>query len=313
MKKKVILDMDPGIDDALAILLAFRSPELEILGITTVSGNVHASKGAINALRTLNILKIKDVPVYVGQSKPLLRPLETIEWIHGLDGLGDANITMPSRKPKENSGVRFIADTIMNSKPDEITLIATGPLTNIAAALLLEPGLAKRVKGLVIMGGAYGLTPYGVGNMTPVSEFNIYTDPEGAKFVFDSGIPLTAVGLDVTTNPQALLTKDKYEQLEAFPSETSQFAVAITRNFINRFGFIQLHDPMAVAMAVDKDLFKTSKYHVTVVTNDDITRGQTIADRREWLPEEFRKPPNANIAHWVDGPRFLQLFMERIK
>ena len=312
--RKVILDMDPGVDDALAILLAFRSPELEILGITTVSGNVDAGKGAVNALRTLRVLEIKDVPVYVGQSKPLLRQLETAELVHGLDGLGDANIPMPSRKPEEGSGVKFIVDTIMNSKPNEITLISTGPLTNIATAILLEPNLAKSVKELIIMGGAFALTPYGIGNVTPVSEFNIYGDPEGAKIVFESGIPLTAVGLDVSTDPKAILTKDKYEHLAISSSETAQFAAAITRNFINRFGFVELHDPMAVTMVIDKSFFKTSKYHVVIATNNGATRGQTVVDRRkELLHKEFRKPPNVNIAHWVNGSRFLQSFMRRIK
>jgi inosine-uridine nucleoside N-ribohydrolase len=312
MKKKVILDVDPGIDDALAILLASRSPELEILGITVVSGNVHVSKGAINALRTLEAIKAKDIPVYIGQDKPLLRKLETAEWVHGSDGLGDANIPMPSKKPIKG-GVKFIIDTIMDSKSNEITLIATGPLTNIAMALLLEPDLVKKIKELIIMGGAYGLTPYGIGNVTQVSEFNVYTDPEAAKIVFESGIQLTAVGLDVTMDPQAILTKDKYEQLISFSSNTVRFATSIMKNFINRFGIFQLHDPMAVIMAIDQSFFKTSKYHVTVITNNDITRGQTIVERREWLPEELKKPPNANIAYWVDGARLLQFFIERIQ
>jgi inosine-uridine nucleoside N-ribohydrolase len=292
--------------------LASRSPELEILGITAVSGNVHVSKGAINALRTLEAIKAKDVPVYIGQDKPLLRKLETAEWVHGSDGLGDANIPMPSKKPIKG-GVKFIIDTVMDSKPNEITLIATGPLTNIAMALLLEPDLVKRIKELIIMGGAYGLTPYGIGNATQVSEFNAYTDPEAAKIVFESGIQLTAVGLDVTTGPQAILTKDKYEQLISFPSSTVRFATSIMKNFINRFGIFQLHDPMAVIMAIDQSFFKTSKYHVTVITNNDITRGQTVVERREWLPEELKKPQNANIAHWVDGARLLQFFIERIR
>lgn len=314
MKKKVILDMDPGIDDALAILLAFRSHELDVLGITIVSGNVHTSKGAINALRILNALKIKeDIPVYKGQDKPLLRPLITAEWVHGSDGLGDANIPMPSKKPREGSGVKFIIDTIMNSKRGDITLIATGPLTNIAAALLLEPSLVERVKELILMGGAFGLTPYGIGNATPVSEFNFYTDPEAAKIVFESSIPITAVGLDVTTDPQAIITKEKYEKMATSSSEIHRFAAAIMKNLINRFGYMQLHDPMAVAMAIDSNLFKTSKYYVTIAINDDDTRGQAIVERRDWLPEEYKKKPNANIANWIDGPRFLKFFLERIE
>ncbi len=311
MARKVILDMDPGIDDALAILLACRSPELEVLGITTVAGNTYAERGAVNALKTLEVLGRRDVPVYVGQRKPLLRSYEPEEWVHGSDGLGDVGIPEPAGKPEEGRAVDFIVETVMDSGPGEVTIVATGPLTNIAAALILEPRVAERLQELVIMGGAYGLTPYGFGNSTPVSEFNIYCDPEAAKIVFDSGAPLTAVGLDVTTDPKAVITKELHERLSEKGSETARFAAKISRRHIDLFGSVALHDPMAVAYALDKSLLKTRRYHVTVVLGEGVTRGQTIVDRR---PRALmgEKKPNVNVAYWVDGPRFLQLFMERI-
>jgi len=312
MARKVILDMDPGIDDALAILFACRSPELEILGISVVSGNVHASKGVVNALRTLEVVGRQDIPVYMGQTKPLLRKHESAEEFHGSDGLGDAGLPMPSGKPRPERGVKFIVDTVMNSEPGEVTLISTGPLTDIASAILLEPEIVKRVDRLIMMGGAYNVTQYGFGNATPVSEYNIYADPEAAKVVFESGIPITAVGLDVTTDPSAVLTREHYEELSKLDSKTARFATAITKRLIERYGIIQLHDPMAVCYAVDESLFKTSPYKVVVVTGDGVTRGQTIADRRMWIPEAERKP-NADIVCWVDGPRFIKLFMDRIK
>lgn len=312
MVRKIILDMDPGIDDALAILLALRSPELEVLGISIVSGNVHASKGAINALRTLEILNRGDIPVYIGQIKPLLRELEVAESIHGSDGLGDADIQIPLRKPEKKKGVLFIIDTVMESDPGEITIIATGPLTNIASALLIEPRIATHIQELIIMGGAYGLTEYGFGNCTPVSEFNIYTDPEAAKIVFESGAPITAIGLDVTTDPTTILTKDTYDLLKKTNSTTANFIVRICKRLIDLFGYLQLHDPIAVSAAIDRKLFKTSPYYVEVVTMDGVTRGQTLIDRRPY-PFIEKKKPNADIAYWIDGERFLKLFLDRVR
>ena len=311
MARKVILDMDPGIDDALAIMLACNSPELEIVGITTVTGNTYADRGAVNALKTLDVLGRDDVGVYVGQGKPLLRSHEPEEWVHGSDGLGDAGIPEPRRRPEKTKAVNFIVDTVMNSRPKEITIVATGPLTNIAASLILEPEVAGRVRDIVIMGGAYGLTSYGFGNSTPVSEFNIFCDPEAAKIVFESGAPLTAVGLDVTMDPSAVITPKLHEELSRRNSKLSKFAAAISKRHIDLFGLVALHDPMAVAYVVDSSLFRWERYPVTVVVGDGLTRGQTIVDRRPRVLKGEVKP-NADVVYWVDGPRFLNLFMERI-
>lgn len=312
MKRKVILDMDPGIDDALAIILACNSPELEVLGITIVSGNVHADKGAINALRTLESIDGMNVPVYIGQKKPLLRELLTAEEIHGSDGLGDSGIPMPRREPEKKKGVEFIIDTVMSHPPKEITLIATGPLTNIALAFLLEPEITARIRDLIIMGGAYNLTQFGFGNATPVSEFNIYCDPEAAKIVFHSQANITAVGLDVTTNPSAIMNRDLYDSIKKMNTRSAEFVAKISKRLIEFFGEVQLHDPMAVAFAIDETLFKTTMYEVKIITSDDITRGQTIVDRRPY-PFITKGKPNVDVVCDVDGPRFLQLFTDRLK
>ena len=305
MAKAVVLDMDPGIDDALAIMLALNSPELEVLGITAVSGNVHVDKSSVNALRVLETMGDMDIPVYRGAATPLVKELVTAEWVHGEDGLGDAGLPMPMRKPLEGA-VKFLVDTLTSER--NVTIVATGPLTNIAHTLLIEPTLAKHLKQLIIMGGAYGLTPYGYGNETPVSEFNIYVDPEAAKIIFQSGVKPLCIGLDVTTDPKATLSKKDVEKMASSSSKTARTAAKIVWNFAERFGFVQLHDPMAVAASIKPDLFKTSQHHVYVVCEGELTRGQTIVEKRFWV----RREPNAEVCEQVDGPRFLEMFLERI-
>ncbi|MEM3713086.1 MAG: nucleoside hydrolase [Nitrososphaerota archaeon] len=312
MRRRVILDMDPGIDDALAIILACHSQELEVLGISTVSGNVHVEKCAINALRTLEAIGRNDIPVYIGQRKPLIRQHESAEEIHGKDGLGDAGIPLPHRKAEKKRAVEFIIDTIMSYPPKEITLVATGPLTNIALAFLLEPEIASRLQDLIIMGGAYNLTQYGFGNSTPVSEFNIFCDPEAAKIVFQSEATITAVGLDVTTDPKAIMNKHIYESLKKINTKSAEFVVKICKRLIDLFGEMQMHDPMAVAYAIDRTLFKVIQGEVKVIISDDVTRGQTIIDRRPY-PFIQRGKPNANLVYEVDGKKFLKLFMDHLK
>jgi inosine-uridine nucleoside N-ribohydrolase len=302
---KVILDMDPGIDDALAIMLAVNSPELEILGITTVSGNVHVDKTSINALRVLNLLGAQGISVYQGAGKPLVRELTTAEWVHGEDGLGDAGIPMPGRQAL-NGAVSFLAETLESER--DVTLVTTGPLTNVALALTLYPQLAHHIRRMILMGGAYGLTQYGYGNTTPVSEFNIYVDPEAAKIVFESGVRPLCVGLDITTDPTTTLKKRDWERLANSSSATARAASKIIEKFVARFGFMQLHDPMAVAAAINPSLFRSDMYHVYVVCEGEMTRGQTVIERRFWV----KKEPNAEVCHGVNRTGFLKLFFDRI-
>lgn len=311
MPKPVILDLDVGVDDAVAIMLATASPELQVMGITAVSGNVHVDKTSINALKVLEALGIGGIPVAKGMGKPLSRELEVAQDFHGSDGLGDTNLPAPKLKLDDRNAVEFLIERTQRN-PREVTVIATGPLTNIATALQHEPAFAGNVKELVIMGGAYGVTPYGYGNMNPVAEFNIYVDPEAAKLVFNSGISLTTVGLDITTDPAATLTKRLYGQIETNTSPRARLAGAITRSLMSRYGFVHLHDPMAVAVAADPSLVTCRRYHVDVETVSDLTRGQTVTDRRDWLPESYKRPPNVNVCTSIDGERFLEMFMKRI-
>jgi inosine-uridine nucleoside N-ribohydrolase len=311
LPKSIIMDVDVGVDDALAIILATRSPELDVRAITTVSGNVHVDKTSMNALKVLEVLGSPRIPVAKGMAKPLLRELETAEDFHGKDGLGDSNIPAPKLRLDNRHAVDLLLEETA-SNPKEITIVATAPLTNLAVATLRDPNFAKNVQQLVIMGGAYNVTPYGYGNANPAAEFNVYVDPEAASIVFNSGIPVTAVGLDITTQPNATLTKDLYQKLERAGTTLTKFAALITRQLMTKYGFIHLHDPMAAAIAADPTLASTKKYHVDVETTSNLTRGQTIADRRDWLPESYKKPPNASICTSVDGERFLKMFFERI-
>ena len=307
----VIIDMDAGVDDALAIMLAIRSPEVDLRAITAVSGNVHVDKTSVNALRVLEALQVSGVPVAKGAAKPILRELETGESFHGSDGLGESDLPMPRLELDKRHAVDLLLEEIA-ANPKRITIVATGPLTNIATVLLRDPHFAENVERLVVMGGAYGLTPYGYGNITPAAEFNMYVDPEAASIVFRSGIPLTCVGLDVSTDPKATLTEELWQKIERSESAAAKFATRITNRYITRFGFIHLHDPMAVAAVVDPTLFVTGEYHVDIETAGSLTRGQTIADRRDWLPYGHRERPNASICIGVDGGRFLRLFVERL-
>lgn len=305
------MDVDAGVDDALAIMLAIQSSEIQLHAITTVSGNVHVDKTSLNTLKVLEALGMPPIPVAKGMAKPLVRELETAEDFHGKDGLGNSNL--PS--PKLNLDRRHAVDLLIEettTNPKRITVVATGPLTNIATAILREPRFAENVRELVIMGGAYGVTAYGYGNANPAAEFNIYVDPEAASIVFKSGIPLTAVGLDITTDPTATLTNQLCQKIEQSGTPSAKFAALITRQLLSKYGFIHLHDPMAAATVVDPSLVTTRKYHVEIETKSDLTRGQTVTDRRDWLPESYRKTPNTNVCTSIDGERFLKMFISRI-
>lgn len=311
MARPIVLDVDPGIDDALAIALATASRELEVRGITCVSGNAHVDKTSINALKVLEAIHVDNIPVTKGMARPLARELEVAEDFHGADGLGDTGLPLSKLKLNPKNAVDFLTEETRKN-PKSLTVIATGPLTNIATAIQRDPGFVANVKELVIMGGAYNVTQYGYGNMNPVAEFNIYVDPEAAKQVFNSGIPITAVGLDVTADPNASLTKQLFEKLEASVSARARLSVAVVKRLIARYGFVHLHDPMAVAVVVDPSLVTTKKYHVDVETVSELTRGQTVTDRREWLPDSYRRPPNVNVCTSIDGERFLGMFVERM-
>ncbi len=272
--------MDGGIDDALALILALRCPELEVAGITAVSGNVPVQHAAFNALRVVELLQRPDVWVARGLANPLIRdPIRATRY-HGKDGLGDSNLPMPTTKTHEKNALDLMSEEILSTKTRGLSIIATGPLTNIAALFTKDPDLAKEIEELVIMGGAYGLTEYGFGNETPVAEFNIYSDPEAAKIVFESGTALKAVGLDVTMIPEAQLSARDYSGIRKNGARTAQFASKILARTMRQRKRFALHDPMAVAVKAKPSFFEFEKHHVAVETRGEFTTGMTVTDKR---------------------------------
>ena len=320
--RRIILDIDPGIDDAMAVLLATQSPELQIEAITVVSGNVIVDLGAENALKLVELAGRPDIIVAKGAKYPLQRKLITAQSIHGKNGLGDVELPAPSKKLDPRHAVQVIID-IVNANPGEITLVPVGPLTNIALALLQDPTLREKVPEIILMGGSV----IG-GNASPAAEANIYNDPEAAKIVFNSGIPITMVGLGATS--QAKLYRRHLPTLANSGSPIGKFVADICDFYIGfseRIGFegSDLHDPLAVGMAFDKTFAKKLwPMHIDVETKGELTYGETVANRYllvESLEDvgdhyeitSFPKvEPNAEVPTVVDGDRFVATFVERL-
>jgi inosine-uridine nucleoside N-ribohydrolase len=307
--KHIILDTDPGIDDALAFILAFNSPELKVETITTVAGNVNHTKVHKNAKRLLEFLAVEDVPVCAGAVTPLVKKLGHAEEFHGKTGLGDSTLPEPTMKTDPRSAVDIILE-----KADELgknlTLVAVGPLTNIAVAILADPMLPEKVDKLVIMGGAFNLTPYGHGNANSVAEFNIWLDPEAAKIVFNSGIPLVAAGLDTTTHPDYRMSREMFEGIVAKGNRTTDLVNDLCRSLVERFNGFSLHDPQAMAYVIDPTMFTTEKYKVDVECTGELTRGMTVVERR--LYRIVKDEANVDVVVKVDADGFLGLIKERI-
>ena len=272
--RRVIIDTDPGVDDALALLLAMRSPELKIEAITPVAGNVPLDLTLPNALRMVEIAERTDIPVAAGARAPLMRRLVTATYAHGENGLGGAVFPDPKTKPVTIPASELIRQ-IVRQYPHEVTLITIGPLTNVATALNSDAELAGLIRALVMMGGSLS-----GGNITPAAEFNVYVDPEAARIVFQSGIPLTMVGLDVTRKTS--LTDQHVRVLEAAHNPVSQAAAKIGRNAINHSrerGFLvgpNMHDSLAVAGFLDPAILKLQDYYVDVETTGELTAGATL-------------------------------------
>ena len=278
---KIIIDTDPGTDDAVAILLALANFEDdEILGITTVSGNVPVEKGTYNALRILTLAERNSIGVYEGSSKPLQRDLVTAEWVHGNDGLAGLDFPDPDRKKSDIHAVDFIGDTIMKSK-EKVTIGVLGPMTNIARSLTKYPEIIKNIEKIVFMGGsATG------GNTTPVAEFNIFVDPQAAKIVLDSDVPLVMMGLDVTQ--KALASEDRMGRLDNLETKTASLFVGLMTS-LNHIPLIKekfpngtpVHDTFVTAYMVNPDLIDGIEVNVEVETSSELTMGQTVVDTLE--------------------------------
>ena len=273
--RRVIIDTDPGVDDALALLLAMRSPELKIEAITPVAGNVPLDLTLPNALRMVEIAGRTDIPVAAGAKGPLVRRLVTAAYVHGENGLDGVVFPEPKTAPVAESAAELIAK-IVRKYPREVTLLPIGPLTNIAAALIADKELAPLVRGIAMMGGSLS-----GGNITPAAEFNVYVDPEAARVVFQSGIPITMVGLDVTRKTS--LTDEHVRILEAGHNAVSDAAAKIAKNAIQHMrekGFLigpNMHDSLAVAGFLDPSILKLKDYYVDVETSGELTAGETVA------------------------------------
>jgi inosine-uridine nucleoside N-ribohydrolase len=301
---RVILDCDPGHDDAIALLLALGSPsEIELLGVTTVSGNQTLEKTTANAIRVLDHVGRDDVPVAAGAPRPLVRERQVAENVHGETGLDGPDLPGPSREPADEHAIDWIARTL-EASPEPVTLVPTGPLTNVALLLARYPELQPKVERIVLMGGAIGL-----GNVTPAAEFNIWVDPEAASRVVQSGIDLTMVGLDVTH--QALMTPAHAERLAT--SGRAGKLVADLYAFYSRFHTREygwdgapIHDAVAMAHVIDPTLLETKHCGVAVDTGPPLSRGRTYVDQRG------RWDSNCHVAVGIDSERFLELLIGRI-
>ncbi|MEP1353210.1 MAG: nucleoside hydrolase [Tateyamaria sp.] len=307
--RKIIIDTDPGQDDAVAILLALASPEeIEVIGITSVAGNVPLALTTKNALMICELAGKADVPVHAGCDRPMGRELVTAEYVHGATGMDGPNLPDPTMPLQEQHGVDFIIDTLRSNPPGAITLCPLGPLTNIATALQKAPDIAERIQQIVLMGGAY----FEVGNVTPAAEFNIYVDPQAAEIVFKSGVDIVVMPLDVTH--KALVTKERNAAFRAIGNAAGT-AVAQMTDFFERFDREKygspgapLHDPCVTAYLIRPDLFSGRHVNVEIETSSELTMGMTVAD---WWGVTDRSP-NATFMGSVDADGFFALLTERL-
>ena len=308
MGRKIIIDTDPGQDDAVAILLALASPELDILGIVALAGNVPLHHTRENARRVLALAERTEIPVFAGAVRPLVRPLVTAEHVHGKTGLDGATLPEAVAPVRPQHGVDFIIETLLAAAPGEITLCTLGPLTDVALALIRAPEIAARIREIVMMGGAY----FEVGNITPAAEFNIYVDPEAADVVMRSGVPITMLPLDVTH--RALATPERIARLRGLGNRAGT-VVADLLNFSERFDNAKyggdgapLHDPNVIAWLLKPELFRGRHVNVMIETASPLTLGMTVVDY--WRVTE--RPANVTFLRHVDDEGFYHLLCERL-
>ena len=306
----VILDCDPGHDDAMAILLALGNPNIDLIGVTTVGGNQSLEKVTYNARATLEMAHATNIPVHAGCDRPMIRPLEVAAAVHGETGLDGVTLPKPTRPLDEGHAVNWIIDTIMSHEPGTITLVPTGPLTNIAMAVRMEPRIVSRVKEVVLMGGGYH-----VGNWSAVAEFNIKTDPEAAHVVFNEAWPITMVGLDLTH--QALCTPEAQAKIDAVGTPLAAFASGLMdffrKAYQNNQDFIDppVHDPCTIAYLIDHSVVKTRRCPLDVEIKGDLTLGMTVADLRG--PEPSDEECHTQVATKLDFDKFWDLIVDALK
>ncbi len=319
--RKVIIDTDPGADDAMAILLALNSPELDVKALTVVAGNVVVEQGLENALKLVSLARRCDIAVARGAERPLTQKLITAEFFHGRNGLGDVVLPVPTCHADTRYAPDLIID-LVHQNPHEITLVPLGPLTNIALAIAKDRSIVPLVREVVMMGGS--ITG---GNATAAAEANIYNDPEAAKAVFEAGWPLTMVGLNVTE--RTLFTRRDWNQLAQSHGPENDFAAGVLKFMINlaeRLGAegTPMHDPLAVGAVIDRSLITTRGMRVDIETHGEYTRGETVASRHNSSDRKVLRGdhyviegvetvlPNVHVAVGSDAKRFIQLIISRL-
>ncbi|NIY78923.1 nucleoside hydrolase [Celeribacter sp. HF31] len=308
--RKIIIDTDPGQDDAMAILLALGSPEeIDLLGIVAVAGNVPIERTSENARKICEVAGRPDVLVFAGCDRPLAHTLVTAEHVHGKTGLDGIELPTPTMPLQKQHGVDFIIETLRREAPGTVTLCPMGPLTNIATAFEKAPDIVERVQEIVLMGGAY----FEVGNITPAAEFNIYVDPEAADIVFKSGVKLTVMPLDCTH--KVLVTAPRLQAFKEFGTHLGE-VVAGWLDFFERFDIEKygsqggpLHDPTVIAYLIKPELFSGRFINVEIETQSKLTRGMTVAD---WWGVTDR-PKNAMFMGDADADGFFDLLTERVR
>jgi purine nucleosidase len=301
--RRFLIDTDTASDDAVALVMALRAPGVRVEAITVVAGNVCLEQGVQNALYTVELCGSR-VPVHAGCAAPLQRPLQTAQMVHGEDGMGDIGLPLAGRTPAAGDAVEVMIDAI-RSRPGELTLVTLGPLTNLAVALRREPRVARELLRCVVMGG----TSDSVGNVTPVSEYNFWVDPEAACRVLEAGLPLTLVGWDISRK-HAVLDSGEAARLRGVGTPLARFCVDIQRH-VERFAHEQtklagfdLPDPIAMAVALDPGVATSAgRFHVAVETSDGLCRGQAVVDRFGLLG----RAPNAELVLRASRERFLEL------
>ncbi len=304
----IIIDTDPGQDDAVAILLALASPELEVLGITAVAGNVPLALTELNARKICELAGRPDIKVFAGAIRPMFRTLVTAEQVHGKTGLDGPVLPDPKMPLQKQHGVDFIIETLMTRAAGTVTLCTLGPLTNVALALVKEPRIASRIKRIVAMGGGF----FEGGNITPTAEFNIYVDPHAARLVLDAGIPFTLIPLDCTH--QALTTKARIDKFRVMKNKSGP-ATAEMMDFFERFDEQKygtdggpLHDPCVIAWLLRPELFSSRDVNVSIECESELTMGMTIVD---WWRVTNRKA-NATVCRGINSDGFFDLLTERL-
>lgn len=307
--RKIIIDTDPGQDDAFAILFALGSPsELEVVGITTVGGNVPLALTAKNALKVVELAGRPDVPVYAGCPAPMVRPLMTAEYVHGETGLDGADLPEPVTPLQAEHAVNYIVRTIMDAEEKEITVCTLGPMTNFAMAMTMEPRIIPRIREVVLMGGGF----FEGGNATPAAEFNIFVDPHAAHKVFASGVPVTMAGIDCTYTAQ--MTPEWLGRLRATGSRAAIEAANLA-DFYRQYGSHKfptearpIHDACVTGYLLAPDIFEQKQCYVTVDISSPVTIGMTVVD---WW-HVTGQPKNCNVLRRIDPDPFFALMLERI-